>query len=322
MVMPALLAATLVGGVTTTYSIVKWGGTGTGSLPSPNSGFIAVSGSTSHILALRADGTVAAAGANADGQCDVPAGLNNATMVRSGNRYSLALDATGKIWGWGYNGNGQLNLPSPNSGFVSIAAGWTHGVGLKSDGKVVCWGWGGVGQTSIAAKDNKNFVKVASMTYHNVGLKSNGTVFAWGRNLAGECANPSSLLKKKSGETGFIDVACGGYYPDPINGGPVEGWSMALTNKGRVVAWGSNLYGQVSNVPTETGFVAIAAGLNHGMALRANGSVVCWGAGEPGDNNGTYPNYGQSIVPDGLPALAAIAGAGSVSLGLVPDGSP
>lgn len=313
----ALLAATLAGGVTTTYSLVAWGGSAP--LPSPNTGFLSASVSTSHGLAINADGSVTAWGNNFDGQCNVPVGLSNAVMVKAGNRYSLALDSSGKIWAWGYNGNGQLNLPSPNSGFVSIAAGWTHGVGIKSTGQVVCWGWGGVGQTFISNQNNKGFVKVATKTYHNVGLRGDGTVYCWGRNLAGECSNPSSLLKKKSGETGFVDVACGGYYPDPVSGSvsTIEGFSMALTNKGRVVVWGSNAYGQISHAPTQTGFVAIAAGLNHGMALRADGSVVCWGAGET--NTGTYPDYGQSIVPSGNPPFAAIEAGGQRSVGLVAE---
>lgn len=318
LVSPALLAISAIGGLSGTYSLVAWGGAGT--VPSPNTGFTSASVSTSHGLALKADGTVVSWGGNADGQGNVPAGLTGAVGIEAGNRYSLAVDSAGQIWAWGYNGNGQLNVPSPNSGFIAISAGWTHGVGLKSTGQVVCWGWGGVGQTSISSQNNKNFIKVATMTYHNVGLKSNGSVFCWGRNLAGECNNPASRLRKKDGETGFVDVAAGGYYPDPISGGPIEGFSVALTNKGRVVVWGSDLYGLVSTAPTGNGFVAIAAGLNHAMALRQDGTVVCWGAGTT--NAGTYPHYGQSMVPSGLPSISKIEAGGMVSMGLVSEISP
>lgn len=308
----SLLFTALVGGGASTYSVVAWGGSAP--VPSPNSGFVAVSGGGGHALALRSNGTVAAWGGNGDGQCNVPSKLKYVAMVRAGNRYSLALGSNGAITAWGYNGYGQTSIPGPNKNFVSIAAGWNHGAGIKSNGSVVCWGWNGVGQLNVPSP-NSGFIKVVTRTWHNLGLKSNGTVVGWGRNLSGECNNPASLLIP--GESGFIDVACGGYYPDPASGpfdGNFDGWSMALTDAGRVVVWGSDRYGQVTHCPTETGFVAIAAGLNHAIALRADGSVVCWGAGMV--NSTTYPNFGQSLVPSPNQGFVAIDAMVTASLGL------
>lgn len=307
----SLLLSVLMSGGAATYSVVAWGGSAP--VPSPNSGFVAVSGGGGHALALLADGKVAAWGGNGDGQCNVPARLKGVAMVEAGNRYSLALGSNGVITAWGYNGYGQTSIPGPNKNFVYIAAGWNHGVGIKSSGSVVCWGWNGVGQLNVPSP-NLGFVKVATRTWHNVGLKSDGTVVGWGRNLSGECNPPPPLT---FGESRFVDVACGGYYPDPLNGpfdGNLDGWSMALTDAGRVVVWGSDRYGQITNRPTETGFVAIAAGNNHAIALRADGSVVCWGAGMV--NSGVYPDYGQSLVPSPNQGFLAIDAMNNVSLAL------
>jgi len=49
--------------------------------------------------------------------------------------------------------------------------------------------------------------------------------------------------------------------------------------QGTVVAWGRNDLGQ-TNVPApNTGFIAVAAGINHSLGLRTGGSIVAWGYG-------------------------------------------
>ena len=52
--------------------------------------------------------------------------------------------------------------------------------------------------------------------------------------------------------------------------------SLALRGDGSLVAWGWNDYGQ-TDVPEGDDFVAIAAGHFHSLALRKNGSVAMWG---------------------------------------------
>ena len=64
---------------------------------------------------------------------------------------------------------------------------------------------------------------------------------------------------------------------------------------------------------------AIAAGLDHSLALRADGTVVAWGAGTT--NSGTTPNYGQALVPGGLTNVAALAAGFYHSLVLRGDGT-
>ncbi len=76
-----------------------------------------------------------------------------------------------------------------------------------------------------------------------------------------------------------------------------------------VMGWGSNTDGQCT-VPDGNDYVAIAAGADHSLALKADGSVAAWGA------NG----QGQCNVPDPN-GFIAIAAGWAHSLGLKDDGS-
>jgi alpha-tubulin suppressor-like RCC1 family protein len=79
---------------------------------------------------------------------------------------------------------------------------------------------------------------------------------------------------------------------------------------GHVIAWGYNFFGQTNVPPALDGVVAVAAGLNHSLALRANGTVVAWG-----DNA-----QGQANVPANLTDVIAISAAAH-SVGLKSDGT-
>ena len=78
--------------------------------------------------------------------------------------------------------------------------------------------------------------------------------------------------------------------------------SLALKADGTVVGWGDNFYGEITIPAGLTNVVAIAAGGYHSLALKADGTVVGWG-----DNN-----YGEINIPAGLTNVVAIA-AGDVS---------
>ncbi|HEV2394743.1 MAG TPA: immunoglobulin domain-containing protein [Verrucomicrobiae bacterium] len=81
--------------------------------------------------------------------------------------------------------------------------------------------------------------------------------------------------------------------------------SVALKADGTVVAWGNNLSGQ-TNVPSNLASVAaIAAGATYSMALQSNGNVVLWGS--------------QPAAPSGLGNVTAIAAGWTHSLALKSD---
>ena len=75
---------------------------------------------------------------------------------------------------------------------------------------------------------------------------------------------------------------------------------------GKVIAWGSNNFGQ-NNVPAGlSGVVAIDAGQYHSLALKSDGTVVAWGS------NGA----GETDIPAGLSDVVAIDAGGSHNLAL------
>jgi len=53
--------------------------------------------------------------------------------------------------------------------------------------------------------------------------------------------------------------------------------SLALKADGSVICWGANNSGQTTIPADATNVVAIAAGVNHSLALRADGAIVGWG---------------------------------------------
>ena len=78
---------------------------------------------------------------------------------------------------------------------------------------------------------------------------------------------------------------------------------------GEIVAWGGNGFGQL-NVPAGENFVAVSAGIAHGLALRSNGSLAAWGLN----------SHGQTTVPAGNDFIAIDAG-GFHCVALRSDGS-
>lgn len=86
---------------------------------------------------------------------------------------------------------------------------------------------------------------------------------------------------------------------------------LALRADGKVIAWGNNSYGQ-TNVPVNaTNVVAIAANYYHNLVQRADGTVIAWGLN----------TSGQTDVPSSVTNVAALAATGAQSFALRRDGT-
>jgi alpha-tubulin suppressor-like RCC1 family protein len=223
--------------------------------------------------------------------------------------------APGIVAAWGDNVYGQLG----------------NGTTTSSSTPATVTGIGGAGQLT-------GVVAVAGGGSHTLALRSDGSVVAWGYNTAGQLgdgtlANRSTPMPVKNVTgtgtlTGVVAVAAGGYH------------SLALRSDGSVVAWGYNGDGElgdrtlVSRATPElvqdvggdrplTGVVAIAAGYDNSIALRADGTVVAWGR-YPGDGS---PDRFRPVQVSGiagagtLSGVVAIAAGGEHSLALRSDGS-
>ena len=91
-----------------------------------------------HSLGLKSDGTVAEAGNNNNGQCNVSPWAN-ILSIDTGERFSLGLKSDGTVIAAGNNDFGQCNV-SEWTDVIAIAAGGWHSLGLKSNGTVVAIG--------------------------------------------------------------------------------------------------------------------------------------------------------------------------------------
>jgi hypothetical protein len=60
--------------------------------------------------------------------------LTNVTAVAAGYWYSLALRADGTVVAWGANGSGMLSVPTDLTNVVAVAAGCGHNLALIGDG--------------------------------------------------------------------------------------------------------------------------------------------------------------------------------------------
>lgn len=268
--------------------IVTWGRNDEGqcTLPTPNSGFVAVAGGSFHSLGLKADSAIVAWGYNALGQCNVPTPNSGFVAVAAGSYHSLGLKANGSVVAWGWDELGQCLVPGPNSGFLAVAGGATHSLGLRANGSIDAWGYNEYGQRNVPGP-NSDFVAIAAGCNHSLGLKASGAIVAWGYNAYGQCNVPAP-------NSDFIAVAAGCDN------------SLGLKADGSIVVWGDNNYGQCNVPAPNSGFVAVAGGGSQCLGLKADGSIVAWG------NNSS----GECSVPAPNSDFVAVAGGGSHSLGL------
>ncbi|HEV7586436.1 MAG TPA: IPT/TIG domain-containing protein [Solirubrobacteraceae bacterium] len=283
---------------------------------------------------------------------DVPVPVSTLTFVTSvaaGGFHSLALLANGTVKAWGSNGFGQLGdgtnltreVPVAVSGLSAvraIAAGGHHSLALMSNGTVMAWGDNesgqlGTGNTAesevpVQVKGLTGVRAISAGADHSLALMSNGTVMAWGNDESGQLGTgvtkPSSTVPVAvKGLTGVTAISAGGQF------------SLALTNKGTVDAWGSDDSGQLgstgfeepsSDVPVQvsglSGVTAIAAGAQHAVALLSGGTLMAWGEDTYGElGNGIFKARQDTAVPvSGISGATAITAGGQDSAALLSTG--
>ena len=250
-----------------------------------------ISEGTDFSLALKADGTLAAWGANGTAEFDLPYIATNVVAISAGEAHSLALEVNQTIVGWGNNSLGEINIPANATNIVAVAAGSFFSLASRADGTVIGWGDNYYGETTIPANAT-NVVAIAAGGAQSLVLRADGSVIIWGDNSLHE-------LNVPSGATNLIAIAAGYFH------------SLALRADGTVFAWGYNIYGQTNVPASATNVIAIAAGENHSLALRSDGTMVAWG-----DNS-----YGQLNIPASATNVIAIAAGGLASLAMRADGT-
>ncbi|HUR23182.1 MAG TPA: DUF1963 domain-containing protein [Acidimicrobiales bacterium] len=310
-------------------------------MPAPlgglDAGVVAIATSGSHHLALLADGTVMAWGDNSHGQLGdgtradrrrpVPvAGIEGAVAIAAALGYSVALLDDSSVVGWGWNVWGQLGggpgpdrlTPDTVDGLdldvVAIAAD-RNVRAIKADGSAWAIGNGagdGLPHAAIKVATPPPGIRPGAWL-DGVAACLDGSVIAW---------------------PGFTMAERPATVPDPSGVVQLAGeraYTVALREDGSVVAWGASYsrpLGDGTSSPSTQpvpvsglagGVIAVAAGSNCGVALKADGSAWAWGWGYNGQlGDGTSEDR---LVPVPIPHLESDVTALAIGVALKADGS-
>lgn len=222
---------------------------------------VAVSAGVFHVLGLKTDGTVVAAGSDSSERNQVSQ-WKNIIAISAAQGHSLGLKSDGTVAVAGHNGCGQCEVSDWNN-LIAVSAGQSSSVGLKADGTVVAVGKNDGGMCDVDGW--RDIVAISAGSFHTLGLKADGTVVAAGCGLTGKC--------DVENWRDIIAISAGSSH------------SVGLKADGTVVAVGSNDGGRC-NVYGWRNIVAISAGGQATLGLKEDGSLVIAGGFGTGANTG------------------------------------
>lgn len=282
-------------------------------------------------------------------------GVSAIEALSAGSDFSVAISQAGSAQAWGYNyegelGDGSINtLPqhgvaSPVSvvlpfgvSLLDVSGKYQHSVALDSAGNVWTWGWnyykqlgdesrGTVSAIPAQVPGLSGIAGVGAGAQHSVVLTSGGQVYAWGTNQHGQLGDGTYGLNSPSASTAVPQLVGGLSNVVAVASGLYH--NLALRADGTVWAWGRNYYGQCGigsrtlvepyglvspqQVSGLTNVVAISAGFEHSLALKADGTAWAWGRnanGQVGDGSTTdvyAPVQVAWIANAGVPQASAI----------------
>ncbi len=238
---------------------------------------IAVEGDDFHMLAIRADRSVWAAGYNGYGSLGVPPppnyaltpqpvpGLQNIAKIRVGSGANFAIDAAGALWAWGYNAYGQIDgniwpTPVPTPRVIPVGCVLDAAVNdlfalvVLEDGTVLSWGNGQSGQLGdgpgvifrffpAPVSGLTDVVSISASNSHVLAVKRDGTVWGWGSNAYSQLG-----LGEGAPLTVYSPVQIPALTQIVKVAASLDGTrSYALNQSGQVWVWGSSNFGALGD---------------------------------------------------------------------------
>lgn len=232
-------------------------------------GIVAADIGLSHIVGLKADGTVLQVALSAD-----PGSAPDVAAAVAGWTDIVAICAEGQfILGLRTDGTvavaGDEDLQKEIAGWkdiTRICAGFDHALGLKADGTVVAAGSNEFGQCNVS--DWTDIVAISADGGISAGLKADGTIVMTGAfSFDPEQAEAMSI-------SGWDNVAA-------ISAGPER--LFALTGDGKVLQYPEpSEQGLMAGAADWTDIVAISASY-HLLGLKADGTILALGGNMGGE---------------------------------------
>lgn len=249
----------------------------------------------------------------------------------SNSRSTAILDSDGNIWTFGLNSEGILgdgttvSRVAPSrilTDVIDVELGWAFGMALKSNGTVLVWGDGLSGQmgngerndsnTPIPVPNLTNVIDIHAGDSTAFAVKNDGTVWAWGANYDGQSGTGSSNTRllvptKIANLSGVTEVVGTGLY------------SYALTDDGKIFAWGDNTYGQLGDgtstfrtTPVQVqgvhGYKSLVVGGEAAMIVTNDDTVWAWGRNDNGKlGSGSSTNIKTPTLIENLSNVSSVS---------------
>jgi alpha-tubulin suppressor-like RCC1 family protein len=215
-------------------------------------------------------------------------------------------------------------VPAASAGAATGPGEFVVGWGSNSDGQL------GDGTTTDASAPvfaelsrKLHYTTVRTGMSTSVALAASGAVFAWGSNIYGQIGDGTTTPRPTPVRT---RLPAGVKVTALREGGQ---FTVALTTKGQVLAWGDNFDGELGDgtdlnralpvrvkLPQGVTVTAISAGADSTLALTKSGRVLSWGGnvvGQLGDGGSTdrvIPGYVRIPRRTKITSIAAGNGTG------------
>jgi len=248
------------------------------------------------------------------------------TQVSAGETHMLAIRADGTLWAWGSNANGRTGLNAAAgttevpmqvgifTDWVAVSAGRLHSAGIRADGSLWAWGDNGSGRTGLGASAGAalvptrvgtatDWVQVSAGEANTMGIRADGSLWAWGAGANGRLGNNSTANQVNPMQVmpgwNWLYVSVGNSTMMAIR-------DMGFNNAA-LYSWGSNANGRTglgttagdTMIPTQVGtatdWVQVSISDAHTLAIRRDGTLWAWGSNTNGATS--QGSAGNTLVP-------------------------
>ena len=208
----------------------------------------------------------------------------------------------------------------PLANWYLVAPGLLHTIAIRADGTM--WAWGGNSNNQLGdgtATSRYNPVRVtaysdwqfgAAGARHSLGRRANGNLYGWGSNDSGQLGSSGTKLPALiDGSTGWLDLYAS------------DAYSLARNSDGSFKQLGASPAGSAAAAPA-TEWIALASGIDHCAALRADGTLWSWGANSAGQlGDASVAARTSPVRPGSATNWVQVAAGSAHSAGLQTNGS-